>query len=172
MKPVTRIMRPYDGSPPGMPKAKRPAKQRRQDVLDQHLAVTRRAPGPVTHLPEIKMPWTKTSDLSANSRLHWRKRHALVKAQKRTADALAREAGWHKVRIPDDAKISINLTFCPPSRGPVPDLDNALTAQKGALDALAAVLGVNDRRFRISIQAGDRCRYGAVIVRMEVGLRC
>mgnify|MGYP007027893381 FL=1 len=57
MKPVTRIIRPYDGSAPGMPKAKRPAKQRRQDVLDQHLAVTRRAPGPVTHLPQITLPW-------------------------------------------------------------------------------------------------------------------
>lgn len=107
-------------APQGMPKAKQPARQRKTNALDQMLAVTRRAPCPVTHLPQIKLPWTKTSDLSANSRLHWRKRHALVKAQKRTADALAREAGWHKVRIPDDAKISINLTFCPPfpRRGP------------------------------------------------------
>lgn len=116
----------------------------------------------------VILPWTKTSDLSANSRLHWRKRHALIKAQKRAADALAREAGWHKVRIPDGADIRVSLTFCPPPRGPVPDLDNALTAQKGALDALAAVLRVNDRRFRISIQAGDRCRDGGVIVVMEV----
>ena len=46
----------------------------------------------MTALPRIILPWTKTSDLSANSRLHWRKRHSLVKAQKRTADALAREA--------------------------------------------------------------------------------
>ena len=168
MKPVTRIMRPYDGSAPGMPKAKRPARQRKTDALDQHLAVTRRAPGPVTHLPQIKLPWTKTSDLSANSRLHWRKRHALIKAQKRAADALAREAGWHKVRIPDDAKISINLTFCPPSRGAAPDSDNALTAQKGALDALAAVLGVNDRRFKIRMEMGERCALGAVIVLVEV----
>lgn len=53
MKPVTRIMRPYDGSPPGMPKAKRPARKRKVDALDQHLAVTRRAPGPVTHLSLI-----------------------------------------------------------------------------------------------------------------------
>lgn len=137
-------------------------------MLDQHIAVTRRRPEPVEAVPQIKLPWTKTSDLSANSRLHWRKRHALVKAQKRTADALAREAGWHKVRIPDDAKISINLTFCPPSRGAAPDSDNALTAQKGALDALAAVLGVNDRRFKIRMEMGERCALGAVIVLVEV----
>ena len=116
----------------------------------------------------VILPWEKTSDLSANSRLHWRRRAALVKAQKRAAYALALEAGWHKVSVPDGADIRVSLTFCPPPRGPVPDLDNALTAQKGALDALAAVLRVNDRRFWISIQAGDRCRDGAVIVEMEV----
>ena len=120
----------------------------------------------------VILPWAKTSELSANSRLHWRRRAALVKAQKRAAYALALEAGWHKVSVPDGADIRVSLTFCPPPRGPVPDLDNALTAQKGALDALAAVLRVNDRRFRISIQAGDRCRDGGVIVVMEVGLRC
>ena len=116
----------------------------------------------------VILPWAKTSELSANSRLHWRRRAALVKAQKRAAYALALEAGWHKVSVPDGADIRVSLTFCPPPRGPVPDLDNALTAQKGALDALAAVLRVNDRRFRISIQAGDRCRDGGVIVVMEV----
>ena len=116
----------------------------------------------------VILPWEKTSELSANSRLHWRRRAALVKAQKRAAYALALEAGWHKVSVPDGADIRVSLTFCPPPRGPVPDLDNALTAQKGALDALAAVLRVNDRRFRISIQAGDRCRDGGVIVVMEV----
>ena len=116
----------------------------------------------------VILPWEKTSELSANSRLHWRRRAALVKAQKRAAYALALEAGWHKVSVPDGADIRVSLTFCPPPRGPVPDLDNALTAQKGALDALAAVLRVNDRRFRISIQAGDRCRDGAVIVHLEV----
>lgn len=120
----------------------------------------------------VILPWAKTSELSANSRLHWRRRAALVKAQKRAAYALALEAGWHKVSVPDGADIRVSLTFCPPSRGAAPDSDNALTAQKGALDALAAVLRVNDRRFRISIQAGDRCRDGGVIVVMEVGLRC
>ena len=31
----------------------------------------------------VILPWAKTSELSANSRLHWRRRAALVKAQKR-----------------------------------------------------------------------------------------
>ena len=121
----------------------------------------------MTSLPRVILPWAKTSELSANSRLHWRNRAALIKAQKRTAHALALEAGWHKVSIPD-GPIAVRLTFCPPSRGVVPDLDNALTAQKGALDALAAVLGVDDRRFAISIERGERCRDGAVLVEIDV----
>ena len=119
-------------------------------------------------LPRVTLPWAKTTELSANSRLHWRKRAALIKAQKRTAHALALEAGWHKVSIPDGADLRVSLTFCAPSRGAVPDIDNALTAQKGALDALADVLGVDDRRFAISIERGERCKDGAVIVQIEV----
>ena len=123
-------------------------------------------------LPRITLPWARTSELSANSRLHWSRKAKLIAAQKAVARGLALEAGWHKFRIPADGPIAVRLTFCPPSRGVVPDLDNALTAQKGALDALADVLGVNDRRFFILIERGDRCRDGAVIVEMEVGLRC
>lgn len=120
-------------------------------------------------LPQIILPWAKTSELSANSRLHWRKRHAKVVAQKRTADALAREKGWHKQSIPAGAEIRITLTFCPPSVGGSPDDDNAVSAQKGALDALAAVLGVNDRQFRIQApMRGERCKAGAVIIEAEV----
>ena len=119
-------------------------------------------------LPRVILPWAKTSELSANSRLHWSRKAKLIAAQKAVARGLALEAGWHKVRIPDDAKISINLTFCPPSSGAAPDSDNALTAQKGALDALAAVLGVNDRRFKIRMEMGERCALGAVIVLVEV----
>jgi len=120
-------------------------------------------------LPRLVLPWSKTSELSANSRLHWRKRHKLVVAQKRTADALAREAHWHLAKIPAAAEIRISLTFCPPSCVSSVDDDNAVSAQKGALDALAAVLGVNDRQFRIQAPVrGERCKAGAVIIEAEV----
>ncbi|MFH5773567.1 hypothetical protein ACHFJ0_04890 [Paracoccus sp. NGMCC 1.201697] len=120
-------------------------------------------------LPRLVLPWAKTSELSANSRLHWRVRHGKVKAQKRTADALAREARWHMARIPADAVVKIHLTYCPPSVGGTPDDDNVISAQKGALDALATVLGVNDRQFRIQAPSrGERCKAGAVIIDAEV----
>lgn len=120
-------------------------------------------------LPKITLPWAKTSDLSSNSRLHWRRRAALVRHQKDAATKIAWAHGWHTFRVPEGAQINVHLTFCPPSRGAEPDLDNALTAQKGALDALAGVLRVNDRRFRISMDRGDRSRDGSVIVVMKIG---
>lgn len=120
-------------------------------------------------LPRLVLPWAKTSELSANSRLHWRVRNGKVKAQKRAADALAREARWHFAHIPDGAEIRISMTYCPPSVGGTPDDDNVISAQKGALDALAAVLGVNDRQFRIQTPVrGERCKAGAVIIDAEV----
>ena len=121
----------------------------------------------MTALPRIILPWTKTSDLSANSRLHWRKRHALVKAQKRAADALAREAGWHKAAIHPDAKMILRLIYCPPSNVSTVDDDNIITAHKGARDAFAAVLGINDSQFTTVAERGEKCRFGAVIVQAE-----
>ena len=119
-------------------------------------------------LPQVILPWTKTSQLSANSRLHWRRKAALIKAQKATAHALALEAGWHRISIPDGAIIEVVLTYCPPSGTVYPDDDNVVTAHKGARDALAAVIGVDDRRFRARAIPGERCKQGGVIVNADV----
>lgn len=117
----------------------------------------------------VKLPWAKTSELSGNGRLHWRKRHQKVAAQKRMADALAREAGWHKARIPADAMLRLTLIYCPPSCVTTVDDDNVVSANKGARDALAAVLRVDDTRLQMAAPIrGERCRDGAVIVEVEV----
>ena len=115
-------------------------------------------------LPRLILPWTKTSQLSANSRLHWRRKAQLIKAQKATTHGLALEAGWHRIRIPEGAIIDVVLTYCPPSQGGFPDDDNVLTANKGARDSLAAVLGIDDRRFRARAIPGERCKLGAGII--------
>lgn len=120
-------------------------------------------------LPQIKLPWAKTSEMSANGRLHWAARNRKVTAQKRAADALAREAGWRKGMVPTGADARVTMIYCPPSVGGIPDEDNLIAAQKGALDALAAVLGVNDKQFRIQAPVrGERCKGGAVIIQVEV----
>lgn len=117
----------------------------------------------------VILPWAKTSELSANSRLHWSKRARRVKAQRKMADALAREAGWHKARIPADAELRMTLIYCPPSTVTTVDDDNVVTANKGARDALAAVLRIDDGRIKLQAPIrGERCRDGAVIVEVEV----
>lgn len=120
-------------------------------------------------LPQIKLPWAKTSELSANARLHWSMRYRKVKAQKAAAAAIARAARWHLVSIPDGAEVAVTVTICPPTRGSIPDDDNVISAQKGAFDALADVLKINDRRFRLQApRRGERCRDGAIIINAEV----
>lgn len=167
MKPVTRIMRPYDGSPPGMPKAKRPARKRKVDALDQHLAVTRRAPGPVTHLPQIKLPWPAT-ELWPNRQKGrpWTYSYPAKRAQvDATADACV-AAGLHRLTVAD-GPISLVLIACPPTRNRW-DGDGLEGALKAARDTIARALGVDDSRFDARVERGDPCRDGGVIVRMEV----
>ena len=167
MKPVTRIMRPYDGSAPGMPKAKRPEKQRRQDVLDQHLAVTRRAPGPVTHLPQIKLPWPAT-ELWPNRQKGrpWTYSYPAKRAQvKATAEACI-AAGLHLI-TPAPGPIRVTWIACPPSRNRW-DSDGLEGALKHQRDTIARALGVDDSRFDARVERGDPCRDGAVLVEIEV----
>lgn len=167
MKPVTRIMRPYDGSPPGMPKAKRPARKRKVDALDQHLAVTRRAPGPVTHLPQIKLPWP-APPLWPNRQKGrpWTYSYPAKRAQvKATADACI-AAGLHLI-TPAPGLIRVTWIACPPTRNRW-DGDGLEGALKAARDTIARALGVDDSRFDARVERGETCRDGAVIVRMEV----
>lgn len=119
-------------------------------------------------LPRITLPWTKTTDLSKNSRLHWTRQQPLKRAQKAAAQALALEAGWHRVSVPDGAVIDVLLTYCPPAGTVCPDGDNLVAANKSALDVLAGILRVDDRRFRVRAEPGSRCKSGAVIVDAEV----
>lgn len=120
-------------------------------------------------LPQIILPWSKLSDFSGNARGSWGKSYRLIKKQKGVAAGLAKEKGLHLIRIPDDAEIRVTLTFCPPSTVNRFDDDNATAAQKGALDAIAAVLRVDDSRFRQQApQRGEKSRYGGVIVNIEV----
>ena len=119
----------------------------------------------------VTLPWAKTSELSGNGRLHWRKRNNLIRQQKDAATKLAWASGFHTLRIPDDVDIPVHLTICAPTGTVWPDDDNVIAAQKGALDALAAVLRVNDSRFRIQPPIrGERRKGGAVVVEIRPAL--
>ena len=120
-------------------------------------------------LPRLILPWAKTSALSANARKHWGARSRLVKAQKAIAQGLALKAGWHLVSIPQGATVRYTLIYCLPSRVRHADDDNIITANKGARDALAEVLGIDDRDFRLNrIEQGEKSKDGGIIIEAEV----
>ena len=120
-------------------------------------------------IARLVLPWPKLSELSANGRLHWRAKHRKTKAQKNMAAWLAIEAGLQRVKIEDGAQIFVTYTACPPSRVSRFDDDNLGTALKGARDAIAEVLGVDDSRFQVQpIERGERSKDGGVIVEIEV----
>ena len=168
---IARICRPYDGSAPGMPKAKRPARKRKVDALDQHLAVTRRDPQPVTVLPRIILPWPDP-ELWPNRQKGrpWTYSYPAKRAQvKATAEACI-AAGLHLI-TPAPGPIRVTWIACPPSRNRW-DSDGLEGALKHQRDTIARALGVDDSRFDARVERGERCALGGVIVRMEVGLRC
>lgn len=167
MKPVTRIMRPYDGSPPGMPKAKRPARKRKVDALDQMLAFTHRRPEPAEALPQIKLPWPAT-ELWPNRQKGraWTFSYPAKQAQvKATAEACI-AAGLHQI-TPAQGPIRVTWIACPPTRNRW-DGDGLDGALKAARDTIARALGVDDSRFDARVERGDPSRDGGVIVVMEV----
>ncbi|UFM64224.1 hypothetical protein LOS78_01755 [Paracoccus sp. MA] len=167
MKPVTRIMRPYDGSAPGIPKAKRPARQRKPDALDQMLAVTRRRPAPASQLPQIILPWPPT-ELWPNRQKgrHWTHSYRAKRAMVKAAANACIVVGYHHITVAPGT-IRVRWIACPPARHRWDD-DGLTGALKAARDTIARALGVDDSRFDASVERGDPCRDGAVIVRMEV----
>lgn len=167
MKPITRIMRPYDGSAPGMPRAARPAKKRRQDKLDKMLAITRRRPEPVAILPQIILMWPRV-ELWPNRKAGrpWTYSYQAKRAQvDDTAEACVK-AGLHLL-TPAEGRISLTWTACPPSRSRW-DGDGLEGALKAARDTIARALGVDDSLFDTRVDLGERCAGGGVIVRIEV----
>lgn len=119
----------------------------------------------------LTLDWVRMSDLSANSRHHWRAKARLVKNQRGMATAIAYHQGLHRVKhlIPAEGPIFVTYICCPPSGTVYPDDDNFVTAQKGARDAIAKVLGVDDKRFKTrEVVKGERSKTGGVIVEIEV----
>ena len=122
-------------------------------------------------IAKLVLPWVRMSDLGGNSRLHWRAKAKLVKNQRGMATAVAYDAALHLKRnlIPAEGPIYYTLTCCPPSGTVYPDDDNLIKSQKGARDAIANVLGVDDNRFKIrGVLNGERSKDGGVIFEIEV----
>lgn len=122
-------------------------------------------------LATLTLPWPPRA-LNPNGRAHWAKRTAPRKAQKAAAYAEGLERGLHLVkgRIPAGATIGIHWMFCPPPRAAHSyDDDNFEAAMKAARDQIAAMIGVDDKRFRATKERGPIQRpAGAVICTLSI----
>mgnify|MGYP000933517560 FL=1 len=93
---------------------------------------------------DLILPWP-SRDLHPNARVHWSRRARAAKSARRAADALAREAGWCRVSLPE-GRLHVWIDAYPPDRRRR-DTDGVLSSLKSALDGIADALGVDDRRF-------------------------
>jgi len=109
-------------------------------------------------------PWP-SNNLSPNSRPHWSKRAAAVKAYKTACGWTLAEAG---IRGPIDADtVHVAMTFFPPDRRHY-DLDGLISRMKAGLDAISAAIGVDDRHFTLSAFKGPPSpKHGQVKVEIE-----
>ena len=65
-------------------------------------------------------------------------------------------------------KVKVHLLFCAPDRR-ARDWDNLLASMKAGLDGLADAMGVDDAKWRPSLDvADDPVKHGKVIVSLEV----
>lgn len=108
----------------------------------------------------IELPWPNKG-LSPNARLHWAAKSKLAKKAKADAFALTRATGREPVE--QTGSVNMSIEFCPPDRRGR-DLDNMLASLKHSLDGVAEALGVNDRRFAISLRVDEPCKGGKVVV--------
>lgn len=94
----------------------------------------------------ITLPWPDKA-LSPNSRVHWGRKAAAVKAARAVAHLTAQANGIGPKSVEGyDGKLHLWIDYYPKTRN-YPDADNCLSASKAYLDGIADALGVNDRRF-------------------------
>ena len=106
------------------------------------------------------LPWPP-ADLSPNSRVHWSKLARAKKAYRAACAWTAKEQGAKRIEA---ERLHLTITFVPPNRR-AHDLDNCLARMKSGLDGLADVLGVDDKRWSLTISKSDEV---GGLVRVEV----
>ena len=114
----------------------------------------------------LTLDWPAAA-LWKNRKAHWAAEKKARDAQREAAFWLAKEAGGRDVPFLP-RRVHLTMTFCGPTRTSRFDLDGGLTACKGAIDGIAACLGVDDSLFSYTLERGEKCKNGAVIVAVEV----
>lgn len=104
--------------------------------------------------------------LSPNARLHWRKLATVKAMARQDAKILATVAIPLRIKkelAASEHNIPITVRIYPPDNRHR-DADNAFASCKALLDGVADALGVNDRRFRPSMQFMEPEKPGKVEV--------
>lgn len=114
----------------------------------------------------LTLSWPAAA-LWRNRKAHWATEKKARDAQREAAFWLATLAGSRKMPFPPH-RVHLTMTFCGPTRTSRFDLDGGLTACKGAIDGIAACLGVDDSLFSYTLERGEKCKNGAVIITVEV----
>ena len=108
----------------------------------------------------LTLPWPP-ADLSPNARQHWSALSRAKKAYRAACAWTAKEQGAKRIEA---ERLHLSITFVPPNRR-AHDLDNCLARMKSGLDGLADVLGVDDKRWSLTISKSDEV---GGLVRVEV----
>ena len=113
----------------------------------------------------IRCPWP-ARELSPNARCHHMVKHRAVKAYRHTCWGLAMEQSAHLRQWPAEGKITLKLTFHPPTAN-YPDDDNTEASFKAGRDGIAQAMGVDDARFEVTRAMGDKVKGGCVMVEVQ-----
>jgi crossover junction endodeoxyribonuclease RusA len=90
------------------------------------------------------LPWPARV-LHPNARTHWAPKAEATKAARATAHLLAKEAGWHRLTLPQ-GRLHLWVDGYPPNRNRR-DTACFLSSLKAAIDGIADALGIDDSRF-------------------------
>lgn len=115
-------------------------------------------------LTTIIFPWPP-KELSPNSRVHWAKKSAKAKEVKEIAYFLtiaADKKHFYDLNNKPET-ITLNITFNPPTNARH-DIDNCLSRCKSLIDGISQALGIDDSKFKYTIQMGSKVAGGSVVI--------
>lgn len=110
----------------------------------------------------IILLWPDKS-LHPNSRPHWAQKAKAAKAARERAGWVTKAAKW---KVTGDGTVMLKITFRPPDKRKR-DLDGMLSSCKAYNDGIADALGINDNRFRFTLDIGEPVKGGQVCVEID-----
>lgn len=112
----------------------------------------------------LELPWPDRR-LSPNAREHWTTTSKIKKLYRARCKAIGLAVGLGYLEGSENA-VSVCLTFFAPDKR-ARDMDNMLASMKAGLDGLADAMGVDDSKWRISMEVAESTKGGRVLVEVK-----